>query len=256
MAHRRLLRATTSTPAPSITSHALRVIHGVADDSASQPTRSQVWMVGLGLFLLGILALPLDLPVARFCLAQRTPGVFRELLERGESYGHAYGVLLICITVGILSSVRWKGAWRLGAIALSGGIAADLIKTCLVRIRPCRIGPEITSVGETFLGFTYSQGAITWDTAYHSLPSAHTATAVALACGLGYLVPRGRGWFLTLAALTAAQRIEGGAHFVSDTAWGACVGWLIGNWASARLLPALFHRETSAPTLSTLSPEA
>ncbi len=63
--------------------------------------------------------------------------------------------------------------------------------------------------------------------ASQSFTSAHTATAVGLALGLGWLFPRGRWLFVGFAVLVAMQRIVGPYHFVSDTLWGAAIGCLV-----------------------------
>jgi membrane-associated phospholipid phosphatase len=53
--------------------------------------------------------------------------------------------------------------------------------------------------------------------------------AVAFAIGLGWLYPRGRYVFMTLAVLAAVQRIAGSAHFLSDVFWGGSLGYFLGR---------------------------
>ena len=60
-----------------------------------------------------------------------------------------------------------------------------------------------------------------------SFPSAHTATAVGLAIGLSWMYPRGRWLFAVFAALVACQRMQSCAHYLSDTLFGATVGFLV-----------------------------
>jgi undecaprenyl-diphosphatase len=60
-----------------------------------------------------------------------------------------------------------------------------------------------------------------------AFPSAHTATAFGLAIGLTWLYPRGRWLFATFAVLVACQRIQSGAHFLSDTFFGAALGCVV-----------------------------
>ncbi|MCP4814017.1 MAG: phosphatase PAP2 family protein, partial [Planctomycetaceae bacterium] len=54
-----------------------------------------------------------------------------------------------------------------------------------------------------------------------------TATAVGLAIGLSYLFPRGRWLFTFFALLAALQRMDSGAHFLSDTLVATAVACLI-----------------------------
>lgn len=189
--------------------------------------------IALLLVVLGVAALWIDLPVANFCLDGRLPGELRDIFYHAEVFGHAHGVLAVVATVGLLSSGGWQLAARIGGVAIAAGLAADILKLCIARIRPCRL-TGADSVADSFVGIfawgTPGSGVDWLDSGYHSLPSAHTATAVALAIGLATAFPRGRIWFALLALLTAANRIDGGAHFISDCCWGAAIGWLIGTY--------------------------
>jgi membrane-associated phospholipid phosphatase len=60
-----------------------------------------------------------------------------------------------------------------------------------------------------------------------SFPSGHTAAAVGLALGLCWVYPKGRLLFPLLAMLVACERINDGAHFLSDTLCGAAVSSLV-----------------------------
>jgi membrane-associated phospholipid phosphatase len=73
---------------------------------------------------------------------------------------------------------------------------------------------------------------------WQSFLSGHTATAVGLALGLSWLLPRGKWLFAVLAILVGLQRTASKNHFPSDVLWGAAIGWLIasaclpGGWLS------------------------
>jgi membrane-associated phospholipid phosphatase len=67
--------------------------------------------------------------------------------------------------------------------------------------------------------------------AWQSFPSSHTTGAFALSLGLAWFYPRGRGLFLGLALITAAQRVLHGAHFVSDTLAGMGIALLMTRWS-------------------------
>ncbi len=60
-----------------------------------------------------------------------------------------------------------------------------------------------------------------------SLPSGHTGTAVGLAIALVWAYPRGRWLFPVLALLVACQRVQAGAHWLSDVLAGGVVGCLV-----------------------------
>src|SRR5207248_2115420 len=64
-------------------------------------------------------------------------------------------------------------------------------------------------------------------TANQSFPSGHTTAAVAFGLALAAVFPRGRRLFATLTALVALQRIECGAHYLSDTLFAASLAWVI-----------------------------
>jgi membrane-associated phospholipid phosphatase len=59
---------------------------------------------------------------------------------------------------------------------------------------------------------------------FQSCPSAHSAVAAGLAMTLALRYPSGRWWFAILAALAMLQRVDVGAHFPSDTLFGAALG--------------------------------
>jgi len=60
-----------------------------------------------------------------------------------------------------------------------------------------------------------------------SFPSAHTATAAALAVVLTSVYFRGVWLFYSVVVLVAMQRVETGAHYVSDVLCGAAIGCVV-----------------------------
>jgi len=100
---------------------------------------------------------------------------------------------------------------------------ADLLKLCILRIRPCQFnfdGPVWTTFNQWFPLFGIGSSG-------QSFPSAHTATAVGLAAALTWLYPRGRLLFPLFAMLVGCQRIASGAHFLSDVLVGAAAGCVV-----------------------------
>ena len=120
---------------------------------------------------------------------------------------------------------------RVAACAAGSGLAAQLMKLTVLRQRPRSVADLQVSVWSTFQGwFPFTSGGRD----LHSFPSGHTATAVGLAVGLSFLLPRGRWLFAIFAALAAMQRIESQAHFLSDTLAGGALACLIAGLCTDR----------------------
>jgi len=174
------------------------------------------------LLALGAVALSIDGPVARWMAARLIRGDAADALGLSEFFGHGFGALMVILAVHQLDPLHRPMVPRLLAASLGAGLAADVVKLVVARFRP--------------RAFDLSNGALESFTAWfplgrggpgvQSFPSAHTATAVGLALALAWLYPRGRRLFAVLALLVAAQRLQCGAHFLSDTLIGASVGWL------------------------------
>lgn len=178
------------------------------------------------LFLLAGLCLFIDMPVARFCLEAKFPKVVIDLLKNAEAFGHSAGVTLIILTVLFVDP---QGRFRAGTAALcsiAGGLAANIIKLCVGRIRPQSLELATVDLTATFTGiFRFAAGG----SSHQSFPSAHTATAIGLAVALAAAYPRGRVWFFVMAALVGLQRIQTSAHYPSDVLAGAAIGWIAGQ---------------------------
>ena len=201
------------------------------------------WIAPAVLALLAVAALRWDLDLARWCLGEHCPGGLRKLFGLCEVFGHGIGVLLLILVIYQLDPARRWALPRLACCAFAAGMAANALKLVIARTRPFRFdftGATTTTFGDWLPGAAVGHSA-------QSFPSAHTATAVALAAALVWLYPRGRRLFPALAVLVAAQRIDSGAHFLSDALAGAAVGALV---ATAFLkyghLPALFARWETA----------
>lgn len=189
----------------------------------------RLWVVPPLLVVAGALALTVDLPVSRFLHAGRLPGLVDQLVECGEVFGHAIGVLFILVTVAVLDPRRRPVLARIAACSWGAGLVADLVKMGIARTRPHRFDLSTTDVLATF-----DRWLPLWTSGHgdRSFPSAHTATAFGLAIGLAAILPRGRKLFLVFASLCALQRVQSGAHYLSDVCVGAAVGW---TWAACCL---------------------
>jgi membrane-associated phospholipid phosphatase len=185
----------------------------------------------ISLVLWGAAALAIffaDIPL----LALMRRGIFRgdiaKLIQLSEFFAHGIGVSVILLSVWVLDPARRRALPRLVACSLGAGMAANVVKLVIGRMRPR--DHDFATVWETFQGFGAGifsgdlRAAL--DSSFHAFPSAHVATSAGLAAGLSYFYPRGRWLFAALAVLTALQRLQAGSHFSSDTFAGAAVGCL------------------------------
>jgi membrane-associated phospholipid phosphatase len=187
--------------------------------------------IPLGLVALGGLALSIDLAVSRRCVAEDFRLAHR-FLEQVEPFGQPPGAIIISLALWTCGALSRRDSLRVVLAPIASGLTADFLKLLVARSRPYhffRITPEdtATTVFDTFQGWLplFSGGS-----RLQSCPSAHTAFVTGFCVALSRLFPGGRLLFAVVATLVALQRIEGGAHFVSDTLWGGAVGYCIGTW--------------------------
>lgn len=158
----------------------------------------------------------------------------------------ANGVTLLGTTwagvglLGTLAAVGYRTAdgalWRasLGGVAgvALGGLATQVVKHAACRARPRLVdGWGVGAAGPPPVGDTY--GFFHWPCVsrwrYHSFPSGHATTAFATAAALVAIAPGRRRAWLAVAAGVGASRVLLNAHFVSDVAGGALIGWWAGG---------------------------
>lgn len=192
-------------------------------------TLGKAWMLAIFFAVCSAAALAIDMPVARYVSDVGMPGDLRKLFSVSEVFAHGMGVALILLAVLVLDR---EHAWALPRVVFcsyGAGLVAQLAKHPLPRLRPdvCDLS---TNVWHTFLasgGAAYAHLHELTGRDIHSFPSGHSATAVGLAIGLAWLYPHGRWLFAFYALLAVTQRIESGAHFVSDTCAGAAIAFLL-----------------------------
>lgn len=102
--------------------------------------------------------------------------------------------------------------------AALGGLLAEVLKLLFRRERP-----EIHGGEYGFRAFAER----TWSTAGLALPSSHALVAFAGAAMLARLYPRARWVGYALAAGCGITRVMARAHFLSDVAMAAGLGWIV-----------------------------
>jgi membrane-associated phospholipid phosphatase len=184
----------------------------------------------------GVAALRVDLPLSNLRPALSADEPLAQLLMIPELFGDGLGVVLILSLLFLLRPDTRPRLPRVIASVACTAATANLIKLLVWRTRPraLELAGGADSVLSTFAGTPlwtpWSRPEVEWHGWMTSFPSAHTATAVGLAFGLGWLYPRYARWFAGLAFAVAAQRVVVGAHFLSDTLFGAAAAMCVAPW--------------------------
>lgn len=178
--------------------------------------------VVIGLFVLaGFAALGLDMQIAAAVRYGNANDFLAKLCDLAEVFAHGVGVTVILAIAYVLDPRRRADTVRVGTVALSAGLAANLLKMTVARMRP-NYFLDGTSVSDSFAGWL--PGVFAGSSA-QSFPSGHAATAVAFALGLAWMYPRGARIFAALAVLASVDRVLKGHHFASDVFWGGALGY-------------------------------
>ncbi|WP_146119236.1 phosphatase PAP2 family protein [Blastopirellula marina] len=211
------------------------------EPQAAPTSMRRVYYLSAALFLLGFALLPIDHAVgANFVtpgeFAWKIEGDLRTLLLLSEAFAHGTGVVVIVIAFAVLDRQHRSLFYVPLLTALGGGMAANILKVSLLaRIRPHSFDFS-QPIGDTFYAALPLFNSAAWDHlgqhSYQSWPSAHSATAAALAVSLTMIYPHGRWLFVGLTLLAGMQRVMVGAHFPSDVVWG----WAVGTLFAAAIL--------------------
>jgi len=97
------------------------------------------------------------------------------------------------------------------------GLATQILKHIIGRPRPNHVDFDIST------GFNF----LSTDASFHSFPSGHSSTIVAVAIILGLLIPRLKMFFLLLSFIVALSRVVVGAHFTTDIVAGGLVAIIL-----------------------------
>ena len=178
------------------------------------------------LALLGVAAMTVDMPLAHWIKGKHYPNDAKKLFDLAEVFGHGFGAVFILFSVWVLAPQARARLPRVMCAGLGAGITGTVCKLFIARQRPFRVVSfEIGSL-ETFGNWFPLFSNIS---AWQSFPSGHSAMAAGLAVGLTSLFPRGKWLFVGLTVLVLLQRMFSTYHFLSDTLWGAAIGWLVAS---------------------------
>lgn len=211
-------------------------------DGGHQHTNAKLWRIVLCTLVListGILAFTVDYPVSSWMSGERLRTVLRgdvySVVRLSETFSHGVVVTLIVLLIVRIDPRGWRLFPLLTASSLGAGLVANCCKLLVARTRPSKH----VLIGDAFNSFgSWLPGDLGHD--LQSFPSAHTAVGVGFAFALTRLYPRGAAIFWLFASLAALQRVEGGAHYVSDIVFGAGLGilmayvsgWMFSNYAA------------------------
>lgn len=181
--------------------------------------------------LIGIfvpLAFAIDLSVANACRSGILPGELKAILLLSEVVAHGYGVAAILLVLAQINPSIRRKLLRVALCAIIPGICVTLLKGIIGRHRPGSFTGELpNTVWDTFAGVApgifQGDAGLLFDRTIQSFPSGHSACAVGFAIGLSWLFPRGKYCFAFFAMLALMQRVNFGAHFLSDTLAGSIV---------------------------------
>jgi len=187
------------------------------------PSATRQWAT-CGLFVVaGLLALVIDVPLSRAMVQDRALQRLHRFLEMIEPFGQPPAVIAVSLAVLLCGGARRGAGFRIAAGALLSGLAVDVLKLCVARVRPRHYDFQ-GSVLDTFSGMLRGTSG---GSHFQSWPSGHTATAMGFCLALSAVFPKGRWLFRALAALVALQRIEAGAHYLSDTLFAAGIACVV-----------------------------
>jgi membrane-associated phospholipid phosphatase len=181
------------------------------------------WIAFGVLVLAGVCALAVDVPLSQAMVKQKALQSLDGFLKSIEPFGQPAAVIGVSLAVLLCGGIRRGAGYRIAAGALLSGLAVDVLKLCVARVRPRHFDFQGT-VFDTFSEMLPGTGA---GSRMQSWPSGHTAMAVGFCLALSAVYPRGRWLFQILAALVALQRIESGAHYLSDTLFAASLACVV-----------------------------
>jgi membrane-associated phospholipid phosphatase len=156
------------------------------------------------------------LDVAVYAAIARTPTPALDAAMRRLSEAADWSRLNL-LAAGVLAATggapgRHAARLGLGSVAVTATVVNALVKPAARRRRPDRALHAVPDARHVRMP------------ASRSLPSGHTASAVAFATGAGYAMPHGAAVLRVLAAAVAYSRVHTGVHYPGDVVAGALLG--------------------------------
>lgn len=176
-----------------------------------------------------------------------------EALALFKRMGHSFFAVLLSVTMLVLAPRRRRQVLLLWlCILVSALVSEGILKPGVGKLRPdVALTEEQATDLERRWGeeATVAYGSARANTGHAlfrpvperfrehgglTFPSGHATMAFALFAALGAFFPRGRRWFLILAAGVAVSRVLIGDHFLSDAIAGGGIGYAIARILLAR----------------------
>ncbi len=152
---------------------------------------------------------------------------FIKITELGNSFWYFSAILLVFIFLFLvkkMSFMFFKNAQDLKNFCVSSliyfvlvGLVTQAIKHLVGRPRP----------NHSDFGQNYGFNFFSTDSAFHSFPSGHSSTIIAVVLVVGLLIPSLRLFFYFFGFLIAISRVIVGAHFITDVVSGAIIAIML-----------------------------
>jgi len=219
--------------------------------AAAMSVLAPLWRHPLGPLVIGVagvvVLMPFDGAVMRAVRSVSVSGDLRRELSAWQQYGAMTSLIVVALLIALLDPGRARRLLDLGAAAALTGLAVLALKMGAGRPRP---RPELDDP-HSFVGplgeypITMGDGSVrlahSWDLStgraveLWSMPSSHTAYAVALSVFLTMMYPRIRLVAVALAVLVGASRVLFQAHWPTDVIAGAGIAFTIARPAVDRM---------------------
>ena len=194
-------------------------------------------LIVLAAVVAAALVLPWDGVISHWAVAVHLGGDVRRTFETLQQYGDLGTLVLTGLIIWLLDPTRRRRLWDLALASGLTGLACLVLKILVGRPRPALAEPW------GFLGpierfpMPDGQGGQNWLHTWNlgvrgvsdlwSMPSSHTAAAMALSLFLVSIYPRLRPLAVAMVVIVGLGRLLTGAHYPSDLLAGAAVALLI-----------------------------